>query len=258
MLDLAILKQNFPPNTHQDEQSILREYLQCHVLKSIFSSNQASKLVFIGGTALRIAYQTQRFSEDLDFDNKGLSIEDWTLIGDKIVYDLSKLGFKLEITKTRLNDTVFHHNIKFLELLFHYGIAGHINQKLMIKVDSENQGIEYNYDSFDLNRFDVRSKIKVMPIDIALSQKFRAFFDRAMGRDLFDISSLISRTKPNYNYLKQALGINEPAELKSRVLARCDELELADLEKRALPFLFNKDDLNRIKFFKDEMQQYEF
>jgi predicted nucleotidyltransferase component of viral defense system len=42
-------------------------------MQNVFESKFASKLVFIGGIYLRIVHQNQRFSEDIDFDNFGLS-----------------------------------------------------------------------------------------------------------------------------------------------------------------------------------------
>jgi predicted nucleotidyltransferase component of viral defense system len=52
---------------------MLREYLQYKILATIFSHPLAQKLCFIGGTCLRIGYHSQRFSEDIDFDNRGLT-----------------------------------------------------------------------------------------------------------------------------------------------------------------------------------------
>ena len=46
---------------------IVREEYELIVLKEIYSSNLADKLVFKGGTALRLAYDSPRFSDDLDF-----------------------------------------------------------------------------------------------------------------------------------------------------------------------------------------------
>ena len=46
---------------------IVREEYELVVLNEIYSSNLADKLVFKGGTALRLAYDSPRFSDDLDF-----------------------------------------------------------------------------------------------------------------------------------------------------------------------------------------------
>ena len=46
---------------------IVREVWEIIILKEIFEQKWAEKLVFKGGTALRLAYQSPRFSVDLDF-----------------------------------------------------------------------------------------------------------------------------------------------------------------------------------------------
>lgn len=258
MLDFDQIRLFFPEYVQDQPESILREYLQCKVLELVFSSPMASKLTFIGGTALRLIYNTQRFSEDLDFDNKNLTMDEWIELGAIIKKGLNYEAINIDIAKTRLNDTVFHHNLRFLEILFQLKISPHKNSVMLIKADSENQGIDYQVSIVRLNRFDVDTQIKVMPIDIALSQKFRAFFDREMGRDLFDISSIAPMTKPNYAYLEAALGICNAKQLKERVLERCEELNLEDLEKRTAPFLFKDTDVSRIRHFKDYMKQYKF
>jgi predicted nucleotidyltransferase component of viral defense system len=258
MLELQEIRNYFPNNIREDYSSMLREYLQCKILKIIFSSPISNKLIFIGGTALRLVYNTQRFSEDLDFDNKNLSLNDWVELGEIIKKQLSLEGLNIDIAKTRMNETIFHHNLRFMDILFNYGLSPHKNSVLLIKADSEDQKIEYSPEIFRLNKFDIVSTIKVMPRSVALAQKFRAFFDREMGRDLFDISSLAPTTKPCYRYLEQALGITNANTLKERVLARCEELDIPALVDRAKPFLFKEEDINRILYFKDYMQQHEF
>jgi predicted nucleotidyltransferase component of viral defense system len=258
MLSLEEIKRYFPDNCADKTKDMLREYLQCQILKSIFNSKHAYRLVFIGGTALRLIYNTKRFSEDLDFDNKGLQLNEWNEIAEKIQKDLSLMNFDIEIKNTRVNETVFHHNIYFPSLMFNYNLSAHQNQKLLIKVDSQDQLIKYESIVMPLSKFDVFTQIKTLSLDIALSQKFRAFFDREMGRDLFDISSIAPQTKPNYNYLKQALNIDNPLELKKEVLKRCSELDFEQLSKRAKPFLFHEDGVKSILYFKDYMESYEF
>ncbi|MBU4360295.1 nucleotidyl transferase AbiEii/AbiGii toxin family protein [Patescibacteria group bacterium] len=47
--------------------SIIRENLEMEILNEISQTKLASNLIFYGGTALRLAYNSFRFSEDLDF-----------------------------------------------------------------------------------------------------------------------------------------------------------------------------------------------
>ena len=56
-------------------RNILVEYIQCEILDSLFKQKEGISLSFIGGTALRIVYGGNRFSEDLDFDNFGLDFK---------------------------------------------------------------------------------------------------------------------------------------------------------------------------------------
>lgn len=47
---------------------VVREYYEMGLLKELYDSVYAARFVFKGGTALRLVYQSPRFSEDLDFD----------------------------------------------------------------------------------------------------------------------------------------------------------------------------------------------
>ena len=53
--------------------NIVREYFQHIFLGELYKLPDAEKLLFKGGTALRIIYGSPRFSEDLDFSLFGLS-----------------------------------------------------------------------------------------------------------------------------------------------------------------------------------------
>jgi len=50
-----------------DETQVVREYWEILILKGLFNSPSAKDIIFKGGTALRLAYGSPRFSEDLDF-----------------------------------------------------------------------------------------------------------------------------------------------------------------------------------------------
>jgi predicted nucleotidyltransferase component of viral defense system len=81
MLDLQQIKQEYPEPLQVYKKAIVREYLQVKILQAIFESAQASKLSFLGGTALRIGHGNSRFSEDIDLDNFGLS---WQAFGELV------------------------------------------------------------------------------------------------------------------------------------------------------------------------------
>ena len=77
MLSLNELMQYYPGPLPGYKSFILREYLQCKILQIIFNNQpRANKLCFIGGTSLRLLYNNNRFSEDIDFDHYGLTEND--------------------------------------------------------------------------------------------------------------------------------------------------------------------------------------
>jgi len=78
-------------------KNILVEYLQCEILDSIFKEKESGQLSFMGGTAIRIVYNGNRFSEDLDFDNFGLSFSVFKKLLEKCdSLDFSKLAKDIE------------------------------------------------------------------------------------------------------------------------------------------------------------------
>ena len=101
MLNLIDIIQQYPEYLRDRQEHILREYLQYHILESIFTGPFAKKLCFIGGTALRLCYANERFSEDLDFDNFNLSYDDFTDMIELTNRSLQTKGFLTEWTNVR-------------------------------------------------------------------------------------------------------------------------------------------------------------
>ena len=97
MLDFEQIREQYPKNLQRFERAILREYLQYKVLQAIFESKHASSLTFLGGTALRIVYGNNRFSEDIDLDNFGLTWSEFEDVIRKIKRFMVLEGFDVEI-----------------------------------------------------------------------------------------------------------------------------------------------------------------
>ena len=64
---IAQMLSRYQPETLQDHQQALREILQEVALLGLWRSNFFDRAAVYGGTALRILYGLDRFSEDLDF-----------------------------------------------------------------------------------------------------------------------------------------------------------------------------------------------
>ena len=89
MLSVDELLPQYPENQRTFRAFILREYLQYKILQIVFAQPQyASQLCFLGGACLRIVHGNNRFSEDIDFDNFGLSESNFQSISEEIKKEL--------------------------------------------------------------------------------------------------------------------------------------------------------------------------
>lgn len=258
MLSLSQIERSYPDNLQAFKRNILREYLQYKILEIIFNSKFAEKLSFLGGTALRIVYGNTRFSEDLDFDNFGLVKDDFSNLAEKIKRDLQKEGYDAEIRNVFKG--AYRCYIKIPKILFDNKVSDLEQEKIMIQLDTVPHNFSYIPDKKILNKFDVFTQIFSTPLDILLSQKIYAAFNRkrTKGRDFFDIIFLLSKTKPNYGYLDKQLKIKNSKELKELVLRSVEKIDFDDLAKDVEPFLFDPADSRKIKMFSEYVRQIEF
>ncbi len=250
MLSLEEIELQYPENLRSFKRNLLREYLQYKILEIIFDSIYASKLSFLGGTALRIIYGNTRFSEDLDFDNFGLTENEFINIADIVKQGLESQGLIVEVKI--VSKGAYRANIHLPKILFESGLTGQREEKILIQIDSTAHHFQYVPDRKILNRFDVFSEAFVTPPDIMLSQKIYAAFERrrAKGRDFFDIVFLLSFTKPNYDYLKNKLDIVNETELKRYFIKKMDNVDFQELGKDVQNFLFNPNDIKKVEIFR--------
>jgi len=193
MLKLSEIQSFFPQSLHRFPQFMLREYLQYKILEIVYASGYANFLCFLGGTFLRIVHGNQRFSEDLDFDNRGLKEEQFAEIADIIKKQLEREGYDIEIKLVMRG--AWHCYIKFPCLLFGEGLSEHKEEKILIQIDTEPQFYNFEPERVILNKFEVFTTILTVPLPLLLSQKFFAILNRSrkQGRDFFDVVFLMSR-----------------------------------------------------------------
>lgn len=251
MFDLKQIESFYPNNLRPFKKNLLREYLQYKILEIIYDSKFGEKLFFMGGTATRIIHSNTRFSEDLDFDNLGLTKEDFEQLSRLIKRKLKLEGYPVE-TKNVFKGA-YRCYIRIADVLFENELSGHRAEKLLIQLDTEPQGFNYQPEKVILNKFDVFLRINAVPLDILLSQKIYAIFTRPrpMGRDFYDTVFLLGKTKPNFDYLKLKLEIKNMIALKNNLLSRCKDFNFKHLAQAVEPFLFVPADLKKVLLFPD-------
>ena len=256
MLSLEELKPYYPESLHDYERFIIREYLQYKILEIVFESPYENKLAFLGGTCLRIVHNNNRFSEDLDFDNFNLTMNDFNGITNIVKRELEGLGYEIEMRN--VNKGAYHCYIRFPKILFNEGLTQHKEEKILIRLDTAAHDFNYKPDQPLLNKFDVFTQINSTPKDILLAQKFYALINRKRnkGRDFFDIVYLLSQEQiPNYNYLFVKLGIDTPEILRQRIIDKCTQCNMKEMAQDVSPFLFNKKDKKKVLLFTKYIEQ---
>lgn len=251
MLDLKQIEFFYPDQLKPFKRNIMREYLQYKVLSIIFDSEFSHTLVFMGGTALRIIYDHNRFSEDLDFDNLGLDHRAFEQMTGLVKKKLEQEGYAVEIKNVFKGASRCY--LKIQGALYEVGLSGHKEEKLLIQIDAEPQNFTYKPQQVMLNKFDVLLRIHVVPIDILLSQKIYAIFHRkrSMGKDFYDTVFLLGRVKPNFKYLQEKMDIEDKADFKRKLLSKCKSLDFKRMAMDVEPFLFNPDDVKKVIHFRD-------
>ena len=249
MLSLQEIEKYYPENIRGFKRSLLREYLQYKILQIIFNSKYANKLSFLGGTALCIVHNNTRFSEDLDFDNFGLKEKEFGEISLAVKKQLELEGYKVEIRN--VFKSAYRCYVRIPRLLFDSGLSGYVEEKILIQLDTVPHGFHYVPEKVILNKFDVFTEISVTPVDIILSQKIFAIFNRMAlkGRDFYDAVFLLSKTRPNYDYLQLKLKIKNGQDLKEKLMALDDQTNFRELAKDVEAFLFNPADSKKVTLF---------
>ena len=255
MIQLEQIKHFFPPLLRENasfQKYMIKEYIQLLILDFLSTTSFIRKIVFIGGTNLRLVKGIDRFSEDLDFDCKDLSKEEFTEMTDAIINFLKRNGFRIEV-RDRENKrlTAFRRNILFPELLFDLGLSGHKEERFLIKIESEDQQISYQPVMVNIKGCGLYFPFPVPPDGVLCSMKLSAMLSRQKGRDFYDVMFLLAQTQPDYSFLSDMQGIKNLDELKT---ATADIIEKIDINKKKRDFehlLFNKKKSERILLIED-------
>ncbi len=250
MLTFEQLKKEYSGPELAYPRNILVEYLQHELLDSIYKQKKSSDLVFIGGTAIRIVYGGNRFSEDLDFDNYGLSFSDFKKIMQDVVKDMELKGFKIEFRFVEKG--AFHCYIKFPKILFDNKLSDLEGEKILVRIDTVKRKKTFSPELFILNKFNVYRNILVSPMDIILSQKLMTIIGRPRkkGRDFYDVSYLYGKTEVNFPYILENFSLQKD-EFYKKILDACKGLNFKALSKDVEPLLIQTEQISRVENFYD-------
>lgn len=251
MLTVEQISGHFPPPMRQrNPRGMLVEYLQYELLDSLFKNSAAAALSFIGGTAIRILHDSHRFSEDLDFDNFGLSFAQFEDLLKTVCRDMEYKGFLIEYRIVEKG--AYHCYIRFPEILHQSGLTPDAGRKILIRIDSEAKEKIYEPRKVFLNKFAVYRRIPAAPAGVLLAQKMITILyrKREKGRDIYDVSFLMGLAVPDFAYIEKLLGL-DPKEFSQRFKERLGELDMNALARDVEPFLFVPEERERVASFRE-------
>lgn len=265
-------------NSLEDEKNAIKEILQEVTLAGLARTDFFKYAAFYGGTALRIFYGLNRFSEDLDF----------TLLTPNEEFNLGKyipavreavesLGLEFEVKEkeknadsqiksaflkgnTREQFLIFYPNSKYMNQI-------NKNEKVRIKFEVDINPPDYATTNFEYgfrpNIYQVqiydKSSLFAGKIHALLARKWE---NRVKGRDFYDYIFYISKNIPvNLLHLESRLKQTNTIDsgfsltldsLKVLLFERFDEIDFETAKLDVLPFIKDSSNLDlwSSEFFK--------
>lgn len=232
----------------QKKRGVVREYLQAKFVSMLYSLPGSEKLSFVGGTGLRLLRDLPRFSEDLDFDNLGLSNAQI----EKLVLEAARRfeaeGLSVELS-AHLKEGKTYYDIKFPKLLEELKITTNPKEKLMIKFDYSDSWRGQKTEVVLFNKYGFIENVVTNSINQVLVQKLAAYVFRknTQPRDMYDVVWLFSRgAVPDADFAK----INGFGDIVARASNKYASEGLPGGFKSKLePFLFVSGDVRKLELF---------
>lgn len=252
-----------------DEINALKEIIQEIVLSGLSRGGFFDEAAFYGGTALRIFYKLDRFSEDLDFallkPNKEFDLSKYFSFIEK---ELKSYGLNLEIsTKQKRDDSnitsaflkgdTLEHILKFFpnEETHEYD---HLLKDIKIK-------FEIDINPPEGATYETQYKLLPSPHQVKLYDKeslfagkihailCRGWKTRTKGRDLYDyIFFIANNSSVNIELIKNKLIESKYIDskekfnidiLKELLIKKFKEIDYSDAKNDVIPFISNIDSL---------------
>lgn len=261
----TILKQMveaYQPKNNEEKRNVVKEVMQEITLCALSKAGFFDVAAFYGGTALRIFYGLDRFSEDLDFSlmmkNKDFDLSTYVPSLKRIVQSFG-LNVEVEIKHKTLDSAIQSAFLKgdtieqFL-LFYPNDLVTGINKNEKVKIKFEIDTMPAG-----LATYETKYRLLPMPYSIKLYDEAslfsgkihavicRSWKSRVKGRDLYDFVFYLTRnTKFNLDHLREKLieshYISQEDKfdvdfVKALLIARFNEIDFNDAKKDVLPFI---------------------
>ena len=247
----------------EDHLLALREILQEIALLGLWRRKFFEKAAFYGGTALRILYGLDRFSEDLDFSLLSpMKNFDFSTYTDALQKELAAFGFEVRV-ENRRKPSLSAVQSAFMK-------ANTINQLLVIQTSKtlvktfhreQTLKIKLEVDTDPPSGFDTETRFLLQPIPFAVrtyvlpdlfAGKIHAILcrrwkNRSKGRDWYDLVwYAANHPRLHLSHLEQRMrqsgdwtesGPLSPSSFKTLIDGAIDDLDIDQVRREVEPFV---------------------
>jgi predicted nucleotidyltransferase component of viral defense system len=167
-----------------DTNTIYREYVQIRFLQELYRSVPPGVIFFKGGTALRLVFGSERFSEDLDFTIPNNKVQAKTLVRDtvkKMKREFADIDAKELKTPAGYSSKLYLPQVNApmpLTIKLDFSMRENV-------LEPQTSPLKNTSLAIDMILVEHLSKSEI------LAEKFRAITSRKKGRDLYDIWYLL-------------------------------------------------------------------
>ena len=276
--------EEYNPQNEEEILSALREIMQEITLAGLSRTAFFEKAAFYGGTALRIFYGLDRYSEDMDFSllkpDPDFSLEPYF---KAILDEFQSLGLTVSIkekkkTKQTAIDSAFlkaetiWKEIVLEDIIKETGVRSNKNLKIKIEVDRQPPVNFETEEKLLLRPFSFYVKCFTKPSLFAGKMHallFRKWKDRVKGRDWYDLEWYVKKGIPlNVNhFLTRAKDTNDwqddsmsNEQILGLLDTKIDSVSFSSIKEDVVRFIQN-DDVVKIwgrEYFKDLIEKIKF
>ena len=274
----------YNPQNEEETLAAMREIMQEIALAALSRTDFFDKAAFYGGTALRIFYGLDRFSEDLDFSlltpNPDFSL---TPYFSKIVEEFQSLGMNVSIRekdkriKTHVESAFLKSETIWQELVLEdlvkqHGISSNKTIKIKIEIDRLPPLGFSTEEKLLIRPYSFYIKCFTMPSLFAgklHALLFRKWKSRVKGRDWYDMEWYIRKGVPlnMHHFLQRAKETNDWQEnqisqeqILQLLIAKIESVAFDSVKEDVVRFIADDQKLAiwSPNYFKDLIQKMKF
>jgi predicted nucleotidyltransferase component of viral defense system len=161
-------------------ENVIREYLQHLFLSFLYQEKGSGKLFFKGGTALRLIWQSPRFSEDMDFTGIQTSISQIEFLAEAALSKIESQGIQTNIDESKETSGGYFS-------IFQFQVGDHACS-IQVQVSLRNKANE-DLGISALIHSDLLPPYTLMHLDekTLVREKIQACLTRSKARDFYDL-----------------------------------------------------------------------